>query len=67
MRNIRTAVAILGAAMSFILIPYYFDYSDFSWEENASNYIGFITGVLVVIVGLWSNYIDSNRQKKFDN
>ena len=61
-QTIRTILTIFGAIISFVVIPYYFDYSDFSWDANSSNYIGFVTGIALIISNLGSNYIDSKKK-----
>jgi len=59
-RIILIAIAIILMAITAM----YFDFSNLSWQANRSNYLGLITGVLVIVSNLAANTSELKRNKK---
>lgn len=51
LRNILIVAAVILLAAIF----YYIDYSDLTWSNNRSNYLGIITALLLIIALFLSN------------
>lgn len=56
MIKFRNIISGIVAVLTFIVIPFYFDFSDFSWDNNSLNYIGFLTGILLLVANIGANY-----------
>ena len=54
MKQFRKIIII--AALAIIIIDlFFFDYNNLSWANNRSNYLGLISGILIIISMIFSN------------
>lgn len=59
MRKFRIIIAIIAFILMIVTLTF-IDYDDLSWEVNKSNYLGLITGVIIIGTAIYSN----NYEKK---
>ena len=59
MRKFRIIIAIIAFILMLLTLTF-IDYNDLSWSVNKSNYLGLITGVVIIGTAIYSN----NYEKK---
>ena len=62
MRKFRTIIAVIAFVLMIITLAF-IDYNDLSWSVNKSNYLGIITGILIIITAILSNRKDIKQKK----
>ena len=41
----------------------FIDYNDLSWTVNKSNYLGLITGIVIIATAIYSNRYESKQEE----
>ncbi len=57
LRKILTGFTVI----LMIIVLFYIDYSNLSWSNNYSNYIGLITGLCIILSVILSNHYEKKR------
>lgn len=60
MKKFRTIIAI-AAFILMIITLVFIDYENLSWAANKSNYLGLITGVVIIGTAIYSNNYEKNN------
>jgi hypothetical protein len=62
MRKIRIIIAIIAFVLMLLTLTF-IDYNDLSWSVNKSNYLGLITGVVIIVTAIYSNNYEKKQAK----
>jgi hypothetical protein len=63
MRTVRTIFAVLALVL-IIYTLFEFNYKNFSWQANRSNYLLILSMAFVIIGMFYSNISDAKKRKK---
>lgn len=66
LQYIRIAVVVITLGLVCAVLALYFDFQDFSWANNKSNYIVIVSGILVAISSLASYFKTKSDLTKDD-
>ena len=62
MKKFRTIIAILTFLLMIITLIF-IDYNDLSWAVNKSNYLGLITGIVIIATAIYSNRYERKHEE----